>query len=381
MQKNSAELVKLEERVVGKSCKMKLSICIPTFNRVEQLREILTCLLPQLEEGMEVVISDNASADETESMVATYMSQYSCITYHRWPKNMGADRNYLKVVEQAHGEYCWLFGSDDLVEPGCVREVLKMLSDGCDIYLFNRMEWHENRARVRPRFWLIPTTPCKVFAFSSPDAISEYLGLATSVGAIFSYLSSIVVRRGAWLSVPYDDRYTGTAYSHAAILLSMINGGCRLHYDPRQLVKCKMGDDSFAKNGTFKRITLDLDGYGMIRDEVFYSRPYAQLAINRILCVEYKWWQLASSMLSLSDEEWRIVRGKLNKIGYPRKLLLYADILGGYKWIIQLLRLLYKVWMITLDMQELFFAWLRRCVARRGPAADKRVTVDATTHT
>jgi len=365
--------------MVGKSFKMKLSICIPTFNRAEQLRETLTCLLPQLEEGMEIVISDNASVDETESLVASYMSQYPCITYHRWSENMGADRNYLKIVEQARGEYCWLFGSDDLVEPGSVRKVLKMLSDGCEIYLFNRMEWHENRARRYPRFWLNPTTPRRVFAFSSPEAIRDYLGLATSVGAIFSYLSSIVVRREAWLSVLYDDRYTGTAYSHASILLSMINGGCRLHYDPRQLVNCRMGDDSFAKNGAFRRIILDLDGYGMIRENVFQSSPLVQLALNRILCVEYKWWQLASSKVILSDEEWRVVRGKLSQIGYPRKLLLWADILGGHKWIIQSLRLLYKARMFALDMHELVLAWLRRWIARRGPAEENSVAVDSTT--
>ncbi len=31
-------------------------------------------------------------------------------TYFRWDSNKGADRNFLKVVEIASGEYCWLMG-------------------------------------------------------------------------------------------------------------------------------------------------------------------------------------------------------------------------------------------------------------------------------
>lgn len=104
-----------------------LSICIPTYNRLQYLKELLPDVLAQSEYGdIEVLVSDNASTDGT----ADYLR--SIIHVHlRWWKNVenvGGDRNFLKCVEEARGTYTWLFGDDDILPPDSVKKVVDFLS-------------------------------------------------------------------------------------------------------------------------------------------------------------------------------------------------------------------------------------------------------------
>jgi abequosyltransferase len=314
---------------------MRLSVCIPTYNRSEQLRVTLDSFLSQIEEGVEIVISDNASADDTEAMVESYRDSHSSIVYHRWPENMGADRNYLKVVELARGEYCWLFGSDDTVSPGVVGKVLTMLGDRSDIYLFNRLECNFEMKPLKSR-QLLAMKEARVFRFDASDVLEGYLEMTRNLGGVFSYLSSIVVRRKAWDAVGYDERFTGSAYSHSSILMTMLRNGCTLHFDPRPLVNARVGDDSFAVHGMARRILLDLNGYGAIRDRIFAGFPGVQLRINQLLQREYPWWVLARRRLLMSNEEWEQVRAALRQIGYSHTRLCLAALLYRFRGLIML---------------------------------------------
>ena len=105
---------------------MMLSICIPTYNRVRYLRELLPSILNQADtESVEVVVSDNSSSDNT----AEYLRSINHPSLRWWTNdaNIGGDRNFLKCVAEARGEYVWLFGDDDLMPEGSVSRVLDFL--------------------------------------------------------------------------------------------------------------------------------------------------------------------------------------------------------------------------------------------------------------
>ena len=103
---------------------IKLSICIPTYNRAEFLVQTIESVLAQATEETELVISDNASTDDTAEVVRQYQERFPRVIYFRHAENVGRDRNYLNVVEAAHGEYCWLLGDDDPLEEGAVERLL-----------------------------------------------------------------------------------------------------------------------------------------------------------------------------------------------------------------------------------------------------------------
>lgn len=109
-----------------------LSICIPTRNRVGYLRELLPVLAQEVEaanrqaQRVEVVLSDNASTDDTEAYLK---SLALCgLRVFRNAENIGGDRNFLACVSRAAGEYVWLFGDDELLVSGCVERILAILA-------------------------------------------------------------------------------------------------------------------------------------------------------------------------------------------------------------------------------------------------------------
>ncbi len=106
-----------------------LSISIPTYNRSLYLAELLECLVPQLaaESLAELIVSDNASTDDTEAMVAGFRARGLNCRYLRNPENIGPDANFLQCLELARGKYVWVLGDDDLLAPDTVRRLVRCL--------------------------------------------------------------------------------------------------------------------------------------------------------------------------------------------------------------------------------------------------------------
>lgn len=105
-----------------------LSICIPTWNRVDFLKENVEQILNELQKipnfAIEVVISDNASTDETQKYCENLVSENSFVTYKRNANNIGANANFQQVIELASGEYTWLLGDDDKITEDCLYKII-----------------------------------------------------------------------------------------------------------------------------------------------------------------------------------------------------------------------------------------------------------------
>jgi glycosyltransferase involved in cell wall biosynthesis len=108
---------------------MKLSVCIPTYNRADCLNKTLSFLLPQLDPSVcEVVISDNNSSDSTCAIVEDYIKYYQCIRYFKNSENIGLDNNALESINKAQGEYCWLCSDDDIPLPGTFAKIISVIN-------------------------------------------------------------------------------------------------------------------------------------------------------------------------------------------------------------------------------------------------------------
>ena len=105
----------------------KVSICIPTYNRKDYLKETLETVFAQTYTDYEVVIVDDGSTDGTDQMIAD-MSEN--IRYFK-QENAGdaAARNTL--IKMAQGEYITFIDSDDLLYPDSVERLFNSIKD-CD---------------------------------------------------------------------------------------------------------------------------------------------------------------------------------------------------------------------------------------------------------
>lgn len=110
---------------------LRLSICIPTYNRSTHLANCLESIrVSRLSSAaaVQVCVSDNASPDDTESVVRAAQEGLT-IEYRRNSRNIGIPANFLQVVGMAAGEFVWLVGDDDLLLPPAIDTVCRLIEE------------------------------------------------------------------------------------------------------------------------------------------------------------------------------------------------------------------------------------------------------------
>lgn len=91
----------------------KVSVIVPTYNRASYLKEAIQSILDQEFQDFDIVITDNASSDETESVVAAFASSKIC--YYKNETNIGVVNNHNKALSLATGTYICVFSDDDIM--------------------------------------------------------------------------------------------------------------------------------------------------------------------------------------------------------------------------------------------------------------------------
>jgi len=111
-----------------KNTKPRVSIGLPVYNGERFLEQTLESHLTQTYSDFELIISDNASIDQTEGICCSYAMRDSRIRYFRNRENIGLGRNFNRVFQLSSGEYFKWANADDL----CKREYLARCVDLLD---------------------------------------------------------------------------------------------------------------------------------------------------------------------------------------------------------------------------------------------------------
>ena len=226
--------------------KLHLSICIPTYNFGKFIGQTLDSILPNLSEGVEVVILDGGSTDDTVHVVAQRQHDFPQIKYHRQEFRGGIDRDIAKVISLAHGEYCWLFSADDIMMPGAVDKVLNSIQSNCDIYLCEQMlcDYEMHPIKEYPIFNHI-TTP-EIFNLGNAVQRQRYFSEARTSEAFFSFLSGPIFRRDIWERAKgIPESFYVTCWGLAGRFLSLVPNGLVVHYLGERMIYKRGGNDSF----------------------------------------------------------------------------------------------------------------------------------------
>ena len=79
----------------------KVSICIPTYNRKDYLKETLDSIFAQTYKDYEVVVIDDGSTDGTKDMIdkAGYNLRYY------WQENVGQATTRNRLTKLSRGQY------------------------------------------------------------------------------------------------------------------------------------------------------------------------------------------------------------------------------------------------------------------------------------
>jgi glycosyltransferase involved in cell wall biosynthesis len=116
--------------MVGLLMGIKISICIPSYNRPEVLIPLLDSVLSQDYDNYEIVICEDKSPKRAEIRLVVKGCQEthpSRIRYYENENNLGYDANLRNLIEKSTGEYCFFLGNDDLMCPGALKTVASAL--------------------------------------------------------------------------------------------------------------------------------------------------------------------------------------------------------------------------------------------------------------
>jgi abequosyltransferase len=245
-----------------------LTIAIPTYNRAWCLKELLSLLFDQLkdEPRIELIISDNASPDETPSVVHELVARGICVRYIRNTQNIGPDANFLQCFEQARGKYVWLFSDDDLIVPGGLAKILNYCEAAeYDLIWVSSYSFGESH-QPRP-------------AAAGNDAIdiSDPKAYAKHVHIFFTFISGNIINKDRVLAGrPMEfSSLVGTNFVQLGWAYAALNGFARGLYIREKLVAVRANN-----TGGYKLFHVFGPGLAAITKKWLKSARLGQIVMN-----------------------------------------------------------------------------------------------------
>lgn len=96
---------------------------MPVYNGAKYIREAIDSLLTQTFNDLELIISDNASTDATQSICEEYARRDPRVRYIRQAENKGALANFQFVLNQSQGDFFMWAAADDLWDKRWIESV------------------------------------------------------------------------------------------------------------------------------------------------------------------------------------------------------------------------------------------------------------------
>lgn len=113
----------------------KVSIGLAVYNGDKYLRQAIDSILTQTFTDFELIISDNASIDQTEQICRSYAEQDKRIRYHRNDTNIGGANNENLTFKLARGKYFRWAAHDDLCAPTLLEKLVQVLDGDPSVVL------------------------------------------------------------------------------------------------------------------------------------------------------------------------------------------------------------------------------------------------------
>jgi glycosyltransferase involved in cell wall biosynthesis len=252
-----------------------------TYNRVGTLRETLDSVLPQVADApeIEVLVSDNASTDNTAEVVREYCARHPRLRYSRNAENVGFDGNVVACIDNAAGEYLLFCSDDDIAPPGLLAALLDDLHEARPIavYINHTPFFHDNPAEIAA-----PTQPVVKRLFTNPTEFFLYCGLG--------FISALVLKTAeARKHTSKAAHGRGTAHVDIASRTVLTGGGPFL-FDGTLTVLARHAYDSGydplrfgAMNTTAVHLDLLREGLLTEKDVAWHNRKTIRLFLQRLI--------------------------------------------------------------------------------------------------
>ncbi len=204
--------------------KKLLSICIPTYNRCDQLGSMLNNLLNTIDQienvAIEIIVSDNDSEDKTEEVVEEHLGK---VIYYKQKNNLGYDGNIKFLYSVAKGTYIFFLADDDEIMVNEFIELYRIIwynQEEIDCYLLN---YFEGDKKVEKHDYI----DSEISVIKMHDICENYY-------KPFVFLSGFVFKKK---EINLANINKGTFFSQMDIALSVLSQSSHVYYYKGYVVK------------------------------------------------------------------------------------------------------------------------------------------------
>lgn len=176
----------------------EVTVCIPCYNSARTVRSTLESVLKQTHGAIRIIISDNASTDNSWAIVSEYQVRDSRVEAILQPHNIGYCGNVLFLVQRARTDYVAIYHADDLYHPKIIeRSIQAARSRDLDfVFTYMRHFFHGHHSKVRRANYRFFEDRSGVVVLSN----SKYQKLVAKYWNFF-VTSSLLVRRDVFLDL------------------------------------------------------------------------------------------------------------------------------------------------------------------------------------
>jgi len=116
---------------------VKVSVIVPVYKTYDYLDKCLTSLVNQTLDGIEIIVVNDGSPDDSETLIKEYCKKYKNIKYYKKENGgLSSARNF--GIEKANGDYIGFVDSDDYVELDMYEKLYdKAISTNSDVVVCN----------------------------------------------------------------------------------------------------------------------------------------------------------------------------------------------------------------------------------------------------
>lgn len=265
---------------------MSTSVALCTYNGSQFIAEQLQSIFLQSNQPMEIIISDDASTDDTVSVVWKTWSEFRVrdpanrmvLKILENPTSLGVTFNFQQALETCSGELIALCDQDDVWHPNRLRDAELALANRAGSLLV-----HSNARLVDERgaslgytlFKALEVSPVDIRAIQEGRALDVYLRRNLATGA------ATMIRRELLASaVPFPSEWV---HDEWLAMIAAIQGGVAVITDPlidyRQHSRNQIG---VAEPTLWRKVSRVLQPRGT-RNELIWER-------SRVLLVRLSHW-------------------------------------------------------------------------------------------
>lgn len=254
--------------------KIKLSICIPTYNFGKYIIKTLESIYNQNSNHLEVIILDGASNDDTNFLVKKFISinNLNNFFYLKMNERGGIFKDVNKLITLANGYYIWLISADDVLESNIINLIFDKLNHDYDILLTQHYEsniYLENKLKYK----IMNFDKDKLFNLRNKNDYQNYFKKSLSSETFFTFLSTPIFKKKIWKNNFLFDKRCSPWVVAINLLENIAQKNIKIYYFSNYFLTRRGGNDSFLINDDLiRRYLLNIIEFKKVFSHFFHSK-------------------------------------------------------------------------------------------------------------